>query len=321
MAVYTAVDDASLVAFLADYDVGELLSAKGIAEGVENTNYLVRTTTGTFILTLYEQRVEARDLPFFLRLMDHLAMRGLSAPQPIRRRDGSLLATLCGRHAAMVTFLDGIACDKPTPVHCAELGRGLAALHLATADFGMERPNALGLAAWAPLFAESRETADSVVPGITAVVDAELEALQAEWPTALETGVIHADLFPDNVFYVGRQLSGFIDFYFACNDILVYDLAICLNAWCFEKDGAFNVTKAHAMVTGYEAVRSLSRAEKDALPILCRGAALRFCLTRLHDWLRVPENALVTPKDPTPYYDRLRFHQRVRSAAEYGVDF
>ncbi|WP_108663353.1 homoserine kinase [Acuticoccus kandeliae] len=321
MAVYTTVDDESLVAFLADYDVGDLLSAKGIAEGVENTNYLLRTTKGTFILTLYEQRVEVADLPFFLKLMEHCAAKGLSTPQPIRRRDGALLSTLCGRHAAMVTFLDGIACHRPSPAHCAELGRGLAALHIATEDFGMRRANALGVASWAPLFAQSREAADGVIPGMTALIDDELATLAAEWPDTLATGVIHADLFPDNVFYVGRALSGFIDFYFACNDILVYDLAICLNAWCFEDDGAFNVTKAHAMTTGYEAVRHLSREEKAALPILCRGAALRFCLTRLHDWLRVPENALVTPKDPKPYYERLRFHRRVRASSEYGIDF
>ena len=319
MAVYTAVDDQALTAFLTDYDIGDLLSAKGIAEGVENTNYVMMTTTGTYILTLYEQRVDAADLPFFLHLMNHCADKGIAAPQPLPRRDGALLGELCGRHAAIVTYLDGMATKKPKPLHCAELGRGLAAFHNATQTFGMARPNALGVASWGPLFDDSRDQADAVIPGMAALVDEELVALDAAWPRDLPQGVIHADLFPDNVFFIGDRLSGLIDFYFACNDMLAYDLAICVNAWCFEDDLAFNVTRARAMIEGYDAVRPLSAAERDALPLLCRGAALRFCLTRLHDWLRVPEDALVTPKDPRPYYERLRFHRSVTSATEYGL--
>ncbi|MBJ3778853.1 homoserine kinase [Acuticoccus mangrovi] len=320
MAVYTAVDDAALEVFLADYDIGELLSAKGIAEGVENSNYLLRTTGGIFILTLYEQRVAVEDLPFFLGLLAHCAAKGFKAPEPVARRDGALLSTLCGRSAAIVTFLDGISTRRPSPTHCAEVGRGLAELHLATVDFPLRRANALGIDAWAPLFAASAEDADGVIPGMRAMVDEELTMLTECWPRTLPDGVIHADLFPDNVFFIGRALSGFIDFYFACNELLAYDIAICLNAWCFEDDGAFNVTKARALTLGYAARRPLSTAEVTALPILARGAALRFCLTRLHDWLRVPKNALVTPKDPAPYFERLRFHQRVRSPAEYGIE-
>lgn len=319
MAVYTSVDDEALAAFLGDYEVGDLLSAKGIAEGVENTNYVVGTTEGTFILTLYEQRVEAADLPFFLELMRHCALKGIAAPQPVARRDGALMGTLCGRPAAMVTFLDGMASRKPKPLHCGALGAGLAAFHAATLDFPMRRANALGVLAWAPLFAASREEADTVSPGLRALVEDELAVLGERWPRDLPEGIIHADLFPDNVFFVGEQLSGLIDFYFACNDYLAYDLAICINAWCFEDDGAFNVTKAQAMVRAYDAVRPLAANEREALPLLCRGAALRFLLTRLHDWLRVPENALVTPKDPRPYRERLRFHRSVESAGEYGL--
>lgn len=319
MAVYTSVDDEALAAFLADYDIGTPLSAKGIAEGVENTNYLVRTTGGTFILTLYEQRVNPAELPFFVALMEHCADRGLKTPRPVPRRDGARLSRLCGRDAAVVTFLDGVAVRRPGPVHCAELGRGLAALHLATADFPMRRENALGIASWAPLFAASRDHADEVMPGLAALVDDELHALAGSWPEGLPAGVIHADLFPDNAFFVGRRLSGIIDFYFACNEILAYDLAVCLNAWCFEEDGAFNVTKARAMITAYAEARPLSPEELSALPVLARGAALRFCLTRLHDWLRVPQNALVTPKDPRPYADRLRFHRAVAGPGDYGL--
>lgn len=320
MAVYTAVGDDALTEFLAHYDVGELLSAKGIAEGVENTNYLVRATAGTFILTLYEQRVDAADLPFFLGLMSHLSDRGIAAPRPVARRDGSLLSALCGRPAALVTFLDGLACRRPAPWHCAALGTGLARFHQAAADFAIPRRNALGRDAWAPLFAQSRSEADGVVEGLRALVDEELAALTELWPTGLPDGVIHADLFPDNVFFIARRLSGLIDFYFACNDLLAYDLAVCINAWCFEEDGAFNVTKARALTAGYNAVRPLDEAERAALPVLCRGAALRFLLTRLHDWLRVPEGAMLTPKPPGPYQQRLIFHRSVQRAEEYGID-
>lgn len=319
MAVYTSVGDAALTDFLADYDVGELLSAKGIAEGVENTNYLLRATAGTFILTLYEQRVRREDLPFFLGLMSHCADRGIATPRPVPRRDGSVLTELCGRPAALVTFLDGLASRRPGPAHCAELGTALAAFHDAAADFTITRENGLGPSAWAPLFAQSRDAADGVIDGLRALVDDELEALSALWPTDLPQGVIHADLFPDNVFFIGPRLSGLIDFYFACNDILAYDLAICINAWCFEDDGAFNVTKARALIAGYEAVRPLGDAEREALPVLCRGAALRFLLTRLHDWLRVPDSAILTPKPPRPYQQRLIFHRSVANAAEYGL--
>ncbi|MEM7695941.1 MAG: homoserine kinase [Pseudomonadota bacterium] len=320
MAVYTHVDDEALSRLLEAYALGGLLSAKGIAEGVENTNYLLRTEGGTFILTLYEQRVAAGDLPFFLGLMEHCADRGLPVPRPVARRDGELISTVCGRRAAIITFLDGVAVRRPGPGHCAALGAGLAAFHAAAKDFSIPRENALGPGAWRPLFATSAGEADSVIAGLETFVTDELTALEDGWPKDLPRGVIHADLFPDNAFFVRQDLSGIIDFYFACNDVLAYDLAICLNAWCFEEDGAFNVTKGRALMRGYAATRPLSAAEVAALPILARGAALRFMLTRLHDWLRVPEGALVTPKDPRDYYERVRFHRGVARASEYGLD-
>lgn len=319
MAVYTSVDDTALTEFLAAYDVGALLSAKGIAEGVENTNYLVRTEAGTFILTLYEQRVEEADLPFFLGLMAHCAAHGLSTPRPVPQRDGALMGRLCGRPAALVTFLDGLACRRPEPWHCASVGRALADFHNVASSFLLSRANALGLRAWAPLFAQSCHAADDVIPGLRSLVETELDALASDWPHALPHGIIHADLFPDNVFFIAREVSGLIDFYFACNDAFAYDLAIVINAWCFEDDGSYNVTKARALTMGYETVRPLTSDERDALPVLCRGAALRFLLTRLHDWLRVPESAVLIPKSPRPYHQRLLFHRAVKSAAEYGL--
>ena len=319
MAVYTDVAAEDLAPFLAGYDIGELLSYKGIAEGVENSNFLVHTSSGYFILTLYERRVAERDLPFFLALMEHLASRGITCPQPVKNRAGQTLGRLAGRPAAMVTFLDGMWICRPSAAHCAALGEALARLHLAGADFAMRRDNALSVAGWRQLYAGCGGRANEVRRDLTAVLAAELDLLEREWPRGLRQGVIHADLFPDNVFFLGDRLSGLIDFYFACTDTLAYDIAICLNAWCFEQDHSYNVTKGRALLASYAKTRPLSAQEWDKLPLLARGAALRFLLTRLVDWLDVPPGALVRPKDPIEYLRKLRFHQKVTSARDYGV--
>ncbi|WP_417417235.1 homoserine kinase [Hoeflea sp.] len=319
MAVYTDVNEEQLRAFLAEYDVGTLLSYKGIAEGVENTNFLLRTSGGTYILTLYEKRVNRDDLPFFLGLMDHLALKGLNCPLPIERRDGGHLGELAGRPAAMVSFLDGSWLRKPQAQHCREVGRAMAAMHVAGNDFPIRRVNGLTVINWRPLWEGSRDRADEVQPGLRDEIDQELAVLENNWPQTLPEGVIHADLFPDNVFFIGDRLSGLIDFYFACNDFFAYDIAICLNAWCFEADGAFNHTKGMALIDGYVSVRPLEAREAEALPLLARGAALRFFLTRLHDWLTTPEGALVVKKDPLEYLRKLRFHSKIASSSEYGL--
>jgi homoserine kinase type II len=319
MAVYTDVGDADLEALLSAYDLGALLSFKGIAEGVENSNFLLRTESGNYILTLYEKRVAEADLPFFLGLMEHLAERGISCPLPVKGRDGKALRRVAGRPCAIISFLEGIWTRRPQTQHCAALGQALAGMHQAGRDFPLRRVNALSRGGWRPLFEMSRPRADTVEPGLAAFVDAELDFLESVWPDGLPEGVIHADLFPDNVFFLKGKLSGLIDFYFACNDLLAYDLAVCLNAWCFEPDNAFNVTRGRALIQAYENVRQLTSEERAKLPILARGAALRFLLTRLYDWLTVPPGALVTPKDPREYLRKLRFHQKVGSAADYGV--
>jgi homoserine kinase type II len=320
MAVYTDVTAEDLTAFLASYDLGEVLSYKGIAEGVENSNFLLHTSRGYFILTLYEKRVAASDLPFFLGLMEHLALRGLTCPQPVRNRAGTAQGTLAGRPAAIVTFLDGLWIRRPSAAHCEAVGEALARLHVAGADFAPKRTNALSVDGWRPLYEAAKAGADGLQPGLAETASRELTFLEHAWPSDLPKGVIHADLFPDNVFFLGDRLSGLIDFYFACTDTLVYDVAICLNAWCFEPDHSFNVTKARALLRSYASRRALSPAERDALPLLARGAALRFLLTRLVDWLDVPPGALVRPKDPLEYLRKLRFHQGIRSAREYGID-
>jgi homoserine kinase type II len=320
MAVYTDVVAEDLQKFLASYDIGELLAYKGIAEGVENSNFLLHTSRGYFILTLYEKRVATADLPFFIGLMEHLAARGLTCPQPVKNRDGEALGELAKRPAAIVTFLDGMWIRRPSAAHCGALGAALAQLHLAGADFSLTRKNALSVEGWRPLYEIANDRCDKVQKGLGQVIAVELNLLEKQWPRTLPKGVIHADLFPDNVFFLADKLSGLIDFYFACTDTLAYDIAICLNAWCFEQDHSFNVTKGRAMLQSYTKQRALSKEEHESLPLLCRGAALRFLLTRLVDWLEVPSNALVRPKDPLEYHRKLRFHQTVSSARDYGAD-
>ena len=319
MAVYTEVADEELAAFVARFGIGELLAAKGIAEGVENSNYFIHTSDGYFILTLYEKRVHEGDLPFFLGLMEHLSEKGLVCPRPVRDRQGEALGRLAGRPAAIVTFLDGISVKRPSVAHCGALGEALARLHKGGADFTRRRKNALSVEGWRPLFEAAAPRAETVRQGLAQQIEEALTLLERHWPRDLPHGNIHADLFPDNVFFIGDEVSGLIDFYFACTDALAYDLAVCLNAWCFEPDGSFNLTKGQALLLGYRRLRPLTQEEIEALPLLARGAALRFLLTRLVDWLNVPPGALVKPKDPLEYLRKLRFHARVAKSAEYGL--
>ena len=320
MAVYTEVSDVELQTFLSDYDIGTLVSFKGIAEGVENSNYLVLTDRKPFILTLYEKRVAVEDLPFFLGLMEHLAARGVACPTPIHATDGVVLRELCGRPAAVTSFLSGVWPRRPEPWHCTELGGALAQFHLAGQGYALTRANALSVAGWQPLFALCEPRVDEVLAGLGDEIRDELDVIARDWPRTLPSGVIHADLFPDNVFFEAGALSGLIDFYFACNDFLAYDLAVCINAWCFEPDGSFNVTKARNLVGSYQRVRPCTADEIEALPLLAQGAALRFLLTRLHDWLNQIDGAMVKPKDPTEYVHKLRFHRSVEGPGAYGID-
>ena len=320
MAVYTEVSDEELEEFLSQYDLGGLVSFKGIAEGVENSNYLLGTGTGTYILTLYEKRVHRDDLPYFLGLMEHLAGQGIACPTPIRGSDGRALRELCSRPAAIISFLEGVWPRRVQPRHCALLGDTMARMHLAGASFGGERANALSIEGWRRLFRQVEARADEVRPDLAAEIAGELAHLEAHWPRDLPAGIIHADLFPDNVFFLADKLSGLIDFYFACNDFFAYDLAICLNAWCFETDRSFNITKARQMLSAYREVRPFSDTELEALPLLARGSALRFLLTRLYDWLNHPDGAWVKPKDPLEYLQKLRFHQGITGAGAYGLE-
>lgn len=318
MAVYTHLSDADLAALLAQYELGAVESFTGISEGVENTNYALTTARGRFILTLFERRVAAADLPFFMGVMAQLASRGFQAPQPISTKDGALLSRAKDKPAAIVSFLDGAWPRQPTLAHCAAVGDALARMHVALDGFALTRTNALGPAGWETLLRPRLSQAENSRAGLGASVERDLEETIGRWPTGLPRGVIHADLFPDNVLFTGDAVTGVIDFYFACTDFLAYDLAICLNAWCFENERTYALERGRAMIAAYDAVRPLSDAERAALPILARGAALRFFATRLADWSETPAGALVKPKDPIEYAVKLAFHRMCTQAADYG---
>jgi homoserine kinase type II len=319
MAVYTDVAYEDLDSLLADYDIGRVTSFKGIAEGVENSNFYLQTDRASFILTLYEKRVSAVDLPFFLGLLDHLASRGVRCPLPVKSKSGTQWTMLNGRPAAILTFLEGLSLRRPEPQHCAAAGAALAGLHEAGRGFGLHRENALSLAGWHALAEATVPGADKVQRGLASLITTSLNDLDRHWPKHLPAGIIHADLFPDNVLFMSDRVSGLIDFYFACNDSFAYDLAVMLNAWCFESDGAYNITKGRSLISAYRETRELSEAEREGLPLLARGAALRFLLTRLADWQNPDPNALVRPKDPRDFIKRLRFHAQVKNATEYGL--
>lgn len=318
MAVYTDITDEELGALLAEYDVGQAVSFKGVAEGVENSNFLLETDRGRYFLTVYEKRVREGDLPFFLGLLSWLGEYGFPSAVPIADRQGQVLKRMRGKPCAMVSFLTGLSVRRPGVAHCREAGESLALLHQAGAGFPLTRENDLGQPFWAPMFAPLRGEAEALKPGLAAVIEADLAHLAQVWPKGLPQGVIHADYFPDNVFFQGGKFAAAFDFYFACTDALAYDIAVALNAWCFEPDGSFNITAARALVAGYESRRPLSPEERAALPILAHGAAMRFFLTRLHDWGATPAGALVKPKDPLEYERKLAVHRSSPDLVLFG---
>ncbi|MEO8723395.1 MAG: homoserine kinase [Sphingobium sp.] len=320
MAVYTHVTAQEMAAFFTRYDVGHLVSARGIAEGVENSNYLIETTTDRFVLTLYEKRVNGDDLPFFIDLLDHLAVRGCPVPRFIPDRQGRQLQQLQDRPACLVQFMPGKTVIEPTEAQSRSTGRALGELHAAAADFTGSRKNSMGLAAWHDLARKCGVHFDDIAPGLGQRITEELAFLDMHWPRTLPTSVIHADLFPDNVLAQGSEISGLIDFYFSCTDFRAYDLAITHAAWCFDLDGrTYHAGRARALVGGYNESFGLSEAEQDAFPILCRGAALRFTLTRAHDWINTPTHALVTNKDPLCFLRRLDFYAEAQNQVLLGT--
>jgi homoserine kinase type II len=311
LAVYTHVSAEALGEFLTRYDVGELVSAKGIAEGVENSNYLVDTTKGRFILTLYEKRVAAADLPFFMALLDHLDAKGLPVPPAIKDRDGVEIQELEGRPACLIKFLPGVSLSHPTAAQALAAGKALAEMHVAASDFTLTRANSMGVESWRPLFDRCADQLDSIAPDFRRDVNSALDDVLASWPTSgvLPVGAIHADLFPDNVLMTGNEVAGLIDFYFACMDIRTYDLAVMHTAWAFDATGApLDPAVGRGLLQGYRSVLPLSDVEQRHLPVLCRGACIRFMLSRAWDWLNTPADALVTRKDPLAYWRRYEWY-------------
>lgn len=318
MAVYTDLTDDDLTDLLAQYELGAPLTFKGIAEGVENSNFLLEAERGRFILTIYEKRVARTDLPFFMDVMEALAGAGFPAPRPMRRRDGALLSEVRGKAAAIIAFLTGVSPRTPNAHQCRAAGAALARMHEALQDFPQSRTNALSVGAWRGLVEPRLDEAERMRPGLAAYAANDLAFLEARWPGDLPSGVTHSDLFPDNTLFLGDALTGVIDFYFACTDALAYDLAVCLNAWCFEGRD-YNITKGAHLIAGYQSVRALTGAERAALPLLARGAAMRFFATRLADWSATPAGALVRPKNPLEYADKLAFHRKAKGAQDYGA--
>ena len=325
MAVYTQLGAEALAALIAEFDVGDLVMAKGIAEGVSNSNWLIETsgkhgTAVRFILTMYEYRIELEDLPFFLSLLDHLAAKGCPVPRTIHDRAGGLFRTVGEKAVALIEFLPGVSLSDPTAAQARAVGRALAQMHLAAADFGPSRANGMGPAEWQRLAGECGPKGfASIDPDLAGIVQAELQFLSKHWPADLPRGVIHADLFPDNVLMLGDTVTGLIDFYFACTDLIAYDVAVTHAAWCFGTDGrSFNPAISAALLGGYEAVRPLSTGERAALPVLARGAALRFALSRAFDWINTPVGALVVKKDPMAFVRRLQFYADPDNAAIFA---
>ncbi len=309
MAVYTDITDSELEQFLLDFELGRALVFKGVAEGVENSNFMLETPAGRFFLTVYERRVDPADLPFFLGLLQWLGAHDFPSAIPVADREGRILKSIRDKPAALVTFLPGLSVRRPGVAHCRQAGEGLARLHHAANGYPGRRRNNLGHQAWLSLFEPLAHEADTLKPGLARTIFADIAMLARAWPVDLPEGVIHADFFPDNVFFTDGAFAGAIDFYFAAWDALAYDLAVALNAWCFEPDGSFNITAARALIAGYERRRPLNVAEKSALPLLAHGAAMRFFLTRLNDWRATPAGSLVKPHDPLEYERKLAVHR------------
>lgn len=319
MAVYTHVEPDDLAALVARYDIGTVVSCKGIAEGVENSNFLLETTGGRFILTLYEKRVSEGDLPFFVDLLNHLSSQNCPVPAMIRDRSGVTIQQISGRAACVIQFLPGISLTQPTPNQCEAAGAALGAMHCALVDYTGARANSMGHDHWRAV-AEATGNLDAVLPGLQSIVDDELAYLDAHWPRDLPAHVIHADLFPDNVLMLGDRVTGLIDFYFAATDFRAYDLVITHASWTFSADGKHcDPARAQALMRGYAREITLLDAEVATLPLLARGASLRFLLTRAHDWVHTPADALVTRKDPSPFLARLQRYSRSDAASLFAI--
>jgi len=320
MAVYTKLSETDLKEFFSKYSIGKIQKHKEIKEGIENTNYFIETEKGKFILTLYEKRVDEKDLPFFIGLMKNLYDKKFPSPEPIINKNGNYISEISNKKAAVVSFLDGKAKKVLDPLDCYEVGVYSAKLHSITKNLISKRVNKLSVNSWREIYNKVKKDCSKIHPNLSNIIEKNLNEIETDWPKNLPSGIIHADLFPDNIFFNKNKLSGIIDFYFSCNDYYAFEIAICLNALCFEgknENLSFNVTKAKKFIDGYTSVRNLNDDEKKSLKILCKGAAIRFLLTRVFDYLNLIEGALVKIKDPVEYLKRLEFHESVENYNDY----
>ena len=320
MAVYTKLSDNNLREFFLKYNLGELLNYKGIKEGIENTNYFIETDKGKFILTVYEKRVEEKDLPFFMGLMKNLFDANFPSPEPIINKNGNYITEISKKKAAVVSFLDGAIKKNLTPNNCMEVGIQAAKLHKITKNLKGKRENKLSINSWRKIYDKVKKDCSKIHTNLPKIIEKNLDEIEKSWPKNIPAGIIHADLFPDNIFFDKKKLSGIIDFYFSCYDFYAFEIAICLNALCFEgknENLSFNVTKAKRFIDAYSSIRKLTEKEKSSLKILCKGAAIRFLLTRVFDYLNLTEGAIVTVKDPLEYLKRLEFHDSVKNYHDY----
>ena len=320
MAVYTKLSEEELKEFFSKYNLGKLLNYKEIKEGIENTNYFIQTETGKFILTLYEKRVEEKDLPFFIGLMRNLFDKNFPSPEPIVNKNGNYISEVLGKKAAVVSFLDGKAKKILSPNDCYEVGINTAKLHMITKDLTSKRENRLSVNSWRNIYSKVKKDCSKIHSNLPKIIEKNLEMIEKNWPKNIPSGIIHADLFSDNIFFKNNKLSGIIDYYFSCYDFYAFEIAICLNALCFEgknENLSFNVTKSKKFIDGYSSVRQLTEEEKISLKVLCQGAAIRFLLTRVFDYLNLTEGAIVKIKDPIEYLKRLEFHDNVENYQDY----
>ena len=320
MAVYTKLSKDEIDNFFLKYKLGKLLNYKEIKEGIENTNYFIRTEKGKFILTLYEKRVDEKDLPFFIGLMKNLFDKNFPSPEPIINNNGNYISEILKKKAAVISFLEGGAKKILNPNDCYEVGVNTAKLHLITKNLSGKRKNNLSVSSWRKIYNNVKKDCSKIHPNLNKIVEKNLDEIEKNWPEDIPSGVIHADLFPDNIFFKNNKLSGIIDYYFSCHDFYAFEIAICLNALCFEgksENLSFNVTKAKKFIDGYSTLRDLTESEKKSLKILCQGAAIRFLLTRVFDYLNLTEGAIVKIKDPVEYLKRLEFHNNVKNYQDY----
>ena len=320
MAVYTQLSESELKDFFSKYNLGKLLNYRGIKEGIENTNYFTEAEKGKFILTIYEKRVEEKDLPFFISLMKNIYDKNFPSPEPIINKNGSYISEILKKKAAIISFIDGNTKKNLSPDECYQVGTYAAKLHQITKKLNIKRENKLSVNSWREIYNKVRKNCTKIDKNLPEIIEKNLNDIEKNWPKNIPSGIIHADLFPDNIFFKRNKLSGIIDYYFACHDFYAFEIAICLNALCFEgskENLSFNVTKATKFINGYSSIRKLTDEEKNSLIILCKGAAIRFLLTRVFDYLNLIEGAIVTVKDPVEYLKRLEFHNSIKSYQDY----